>query len=261
MIHAEFRVGEVLGRGFGVYFKNFVSFTIIMAVAYSPLLIYMGTLSLESMTSDEQTTLQLLQNLAQFVLSTLASAMLINGTFQQLRGSHASLASTVAVGFRRFLPALGTLILAFLVLLAPIVIASVLIKVLGDDNPIAIVAAVICAVSAVYLYCALWVSVPAAVVERPGVVGALKRSWQLTKGHRGGIFGLLLLLVLILIGFGMIIGIALTAVEDVTINLWIMIGFSIVFAAVQATITAVGYHDLRLVKDGISVEDLEAVFD
>ena len=44
------------------------------------------------------------------------------------------------------------------------------------------------------IYTVLWLVVPVAVVERPGIVASLRRSSMLTKGYRWQIFGMVLIL-------------------------------------------------------------------
>lgn len=263
MIYAEFRVGSVLDRGFKVYFGNFISFTAIMTVAFVPLLIYMGVLTSDGFSlEDFEGGYQIIQQVAQFVLQTIATALLMFGTFQKLRGRRGSIGATIAVGFRRMFHALGTALLALIVALLPLAVLAFIAALVqqGEEAPIAL-AVIIGIVPTAIIYCMLWVAVPVAVVERTGVIGALRRAAFLTKGHRWGIFGLLLLLGLIGGGFGIIIGMGTAAMKDPMITMWATVVANIVASALGATVTAVGYHDLRLVKDGISVEELESVFD
>ena len=52
----------------------------------------------------------------------------------------------------------------------------------------------------VIVFCMLYVATQAAVLERPGVRGALRRSRELTRGHRFEMFGLVFILGLLSLG-------------------------------------------------------------
>ena len=104
---------------------------------------------------------------------------------------------------------------------------------------------------------------PACIVEQIGLGTSLRRSRDLTKGHRGKIFGLVLLLLLLLLLslVGPLLELALSAVGGETL---VVVGDLISIAIAGATssvIIAVTYHDLRAAKKGIDIEQIAAVFD
>ena len=86
-----------------------------------------------------------------------------------------------------------------------------------------------------------WVAVPVASVERGGVRRALKRSHELTRGHKGRIFRVRLLI-------NFCIGAACLVV--VPIGWWVAGVVAAVGLTVQSAVVVVCYHDLRVLKEG-----------
>lgn len=130
-------------------------------------------------------------------------------------------------------------------------------------RPLAFIALV---VPGLVLYTMWWVAVPVAVLERPGAVASLRRSAELTKGFRWRIFALFLGFLLAVVGGGVLIfGIGLSAdlgavaVDSISIVAgWIL---SAAFMATQAVLVAVSYYQLRVVKEGVGIDEIAAVFD
>jgi len=118
-------------------------------------------------------------------------------------------------------------------------------------------ATVVWGVATLYASIALWVTVPVIIVERLEAFAAFKRSWALTKGNRGAIFGVVLVLlagttvpILLLRSAG---GYSLT--HPLPIPLWSPVGavsllLQLSIIVLFAASTAVFYWELRKVKDG-----------
>jgi hypothetical protein len=109
------------------------------------------------------------------------------------------------------------------------------------------------------IYSAWWVTVPVAVVERAGVVASLKRSADLTRGYRWRVFGILLVLALVNAFVEWIVLVPFNPGEMAHT----IVGFVVTaaFTAWGAVAMAVAYHDLRLEKEGVGVNEIAAVFD
>jgi hypothetical protein len=107
----------------------------------------------------------------------------------------------------------------------------------------------------------LWVVIPAAVVERPGVFPSLSRSAALTKGHRWQVFGILLLIGVVYIVASFIVPRIFAAIGGpvlAQLAQWIV---TAAYTAFSAVVTAVGYCTLRLAKEGVGIEEIAKVFD
>lgn len=96
----------------------------------------------------------------------------------------------------------------------------------------------------------VWMVLPVAVVERPGIVGSLRRSRQLVAGNRSTVFGLLIVLVLMEFALvwsgvlfpGMVFGFELSDTIGFSIFLLVL---TIAFSAFVSVITGVAYVLLR----------------
>jgi hypothetical protein len=114
------------------------------------------------------------------------------------------------------------------------------------------------------LACALAAAIPAAVVERPGVLGALKRSFALTKGKRSAIFAIFLVLSVIAFGvsiFGSYLLPALLASISPLAGVALGLVVNAAFGTLLWIAPAVIYHDLRVEKEGVATAELAAVFE
>lgn len=240
---AAFGVGTVLSRSFPIWIRNLVPFTILSLVVYSPLIIYaFVTFAGGEVTKEAESRYDLVSTLAGRVLDLIVTGAVVYGVFQQVRGQPAGLGDCLRVGFSRLLPVLGIgIIVAVLVTLGllALVIPGILLQLMW------------------------WVAVPVAVVERLGVVGSMQRSAKLTSGEKGTIF--LILLVLGLIQFAVIFGIAFVAAmvlpEAGAAQALVTLLIAIPFGALTAVANAVGYHDLRVAKEGVGIDDLIKVFE
>ncbi len=180
------------------------------------------------------------------VLSSLVTAVLVYGTFQELRGRHASLGDCIARGLAVMVPVIGVSILVGL----SIVVGLILL--IGPG----LVAMTL-----------LWVAIPAAVMERPGVQASLKRSKDLTEDHVWAVFGL----IVILFGAGLVVNFAIAAVlggggpfggdSGSTATILAKLVSDGFFSALGAVVSAVCYHELRRAKEGVGTEQIAAIFD
>lgn len=234
----NFRVGAVLGRGFGILFKNIVPFLFLTGIIFSPLVIYTMLIDTSEITEESIGIWTGVVVLGSIFLSIILEATLIFGTFQELRGRHATIGDCLSQGLRRTFPVLGVALLLMIAVLAGFVALII---------PGFIVMTI------------LWIAIPVAVVEKPGVINSLKRSAQLTKGYRWPIFGIILLL-------GIVENVSGKIVEnidmgDIKLSLILSIAIMAFVSAVKAVVTAVGYHDLRATKEGVDINQIAAVFD
>ena len=196
-----------------------------------------------------------------YVLFTaLLSATLVYGTISELRGSRAGIGECISRGFGQLFPvvAVGLLVaVAFIgTILLFILPGMVYGLILFVNVPIAVFAGITVAVM-------FWAAIPAAVVERPGILASLQRSRDLTRDNRWKLFGTLVVLVVFNIGSGYIleeflgVGVVHAPISVQLLDLLVQAFFSALFAVASA----VAYHDLRIAKDGVSAEEIAGVFD
>jgi len=120
------------------------------------------------------------------------------------------------------------------------------------------------------LVCYWFVVAPAAVAERLGPGGAIKRSSELTAGRRWPIFGMLFLMgiaqavVLLAVAMPLLSGhetdpqVVAHALKRAVIIFVVLVAISEMFTGI---VQAVSYALLRADKDGVSTEELAKVFE
>jgi hypothetical protein len=108
----------------------------------------------------------------------------------------------------------------------------------------------------------MWfVGVPACMVEQLGPWESLKRSTQLTKGHRWKLFGAILVVYLAAGLVSNLITLAFTAVAGALVGLLVTLAWNTVWGAFFATFVVVTYYELRSAKEGADIEQIASVFD
>lgn len=159
---------------------------------------------------------------------------------QQLRGRNASIGDCLGRGFSVLLPVLGVALLQALIIF---------------------VGFILCVIPGIVLSVQLAVAVPAAVEERPGVIGALRRSRDLTRGNGWPVFCVLFVLGLLGYALGYVMARALGPGALASYGQYVQFGLQIVTTALSATAGAVMYYRLRSSKESVDLENLASVFD
>jgi hypothetical protein len=172
--------------------------------------------------------------------SPLATAIILHGTFQHMRGRSVSLGESVSGGLARFLPLLGLMflnalgvMLGFMLLVIPGIILTTM----------------------------WYVAVPSCVVEHTGPARSLGRSRELTKGYRWRIFGLLLIVGLITTIGNVAVAFAANALAGGPVMMIVQFIWQGLVGGFSAALVAVAYYYLRVTKEGVDVEQIAAVFD
>ena len=251
MVQGEFSVGSALGRGIGIWIKNLPSFLILAAIGYAPALIFAATRDPKVLLEPTMGG-RLLEAALNTVGQAVASAGILYGVIQQLRGNHAGIGESLGVGIKRLLPVIGVSIVVALAVFA---------------GTLALL------VPGIIISCMLYVAVPAAVIEKPGLGGALKRSQELTSGYKMQIFGLWLIINVVTFVAAYVI--AKTMIPEPTTftgnlesllskyktMMFVIVALQLVMGSLGAVLNGVVYHDLRAVKEGVATDDLAKVFE
>jgi hypothetical protein len=109
-------------------------------------------------------------------------------------------------------------------------------------------------------YTTLFVGLPPCVVERLGPWTSLRRSRDLTKGYRWKLFAFALLLLVADLG-GSAIASGLGALAGPMAGLGGQLIWTGIWASFSAIVIAVTYYDLRVIKEGVVIDQIAAVFD
>jgi hypothetical protein len=99
------------------------------------------------------------------------------------------------------------------------------------------------------------------MLEGLGPLQSMRRSAALTKRHRWKVFGIYVLIVVVSALTGSGIRVVFAAAGFATGGMLAMTVWNALFSAYHSIIVAVMYHDLRVLKDGIDIDRIAAVFD
>ena len=188
---ARFEIGRILERMAGVLRRKFASLALI-ALLLSALPHALGALLVLASHHDVGEFAPVLHQWGPVfwvmgVLGVLSAILLqpalLFGVAKDLTGARASLSEMLAVAVRTALPVLAVGIVVGLA----VGVAAIFLIVPGI-----IVGLILC------------VALPARVLEGPGVIRALNRSADLTRGHRWSILGFFLILMLVFIVISMV---------------------------------------------------------
>lgn len=254
-----FGVGRVIARTFSAWWHHVLVFSLLTLIAYVPLLLlsWLGGMPIPGVTAPSLAAFDpaaaaapptlpqgfWLAYFATMLLFLVEVGAITHGVINYLAGKRVSLGAMIATGVRRLVPLLVVGILCYVMVL---------------------VGFVFLVVPGVILGCALAVAIPAVVVERPGVFGAIKRSFALTRGKRFAIFVAFLVFLVVLMGVTAVGGFLLpqlTASFSPMLGTWLGLAVNVAFGTLLWVAPGVVYHDLRVAKDGVSTAQLVAVFE
>jgi hypothetical protein len=248
----DFKVFRAIGLAFKAWFANFIPITVLAAVLYSPIFIWVASLpkfdqSLEG--GGNQAWLDAWMRLftrGPWVLvgiSSLLAPLITYRVIQYMNGTKSSMMTSLKFGLRGVIPA---------IILAGATNVAQLIPFGG--------------IIGIIITCYWFVAAPAAVTEQLNPIAALGRSSQLTTGRRGGIFGLNFLLGIIVIGVMFVV--AMPLIDDPAKNAGefnrvalTVLGIICVFQLFTGIVQAVSYSLLRTDKDGVTNDELARVFE
>lgn len=247
----EFRIGQVLGKSLSVYFRNIISFSLISLIVTAPSLFFgLQVVSADPLLSWNPTILKGLSTLFGLALPFIAAAMLAYGTVQDLRGKRATFSECFVRGVKLLFPVLGVAAVAVLMTIAGLLFLII---------------------PGLVIMTIYWVAIPAAVVERKGVAFSLNRSNDLTEGYQWRVFAILVVLWLVEFAAGSLYGLGLRfsmGVPEMVQNnslgvvlAWIDHALLVIFTSIRAVAMGVGYFTLRMVKEGVDIEEIARVFD
>jgi hypothetical protein len=271
----DFRVGRVLSQSTSVFQRNFPALFVIGIVAYLPVQLFSlwfatqaQLISVGAVSAAQVGLFAFLFFFVSIVFSMLSQAIILHMAFQNMRNQSANIIESLKLGIRRFFPLLllGICIGILMVLVAMGVGLAVGVTTLISGNTmssvlVAIAAALLGLAALALLYTMWFVAVAACVVDRRWPFSALRRSAQLTKGFRWRIFGLLLLLLVTSTIVSLMIRLLASPLGGIPLTFVAGLAWAAVIGAFYAIVVAVSYHDLRVAKEGMDIEQIASVFD
>ena len=239
----RFDVGGILHCGLALYLRRLPAVGALMVILCAPMVLFHP---LALVLPSPPDTLPLssgairdgIELLVALVFETLLEASLAYFTVRALRFGAPSVGETIVHALRCF----------------PLVLVVVFVVVL-----MALLGLAAFVVPGIMVLAAFFVVVQVAAVERQNVGATLRRSLALTRGHRWPIFGLLLVLFIPYVIVEIAVGFAVLSFAPVFVELAETLA-TIFFTGIWGVVTAVAYHDLRVLKDGWDARNAAQVF-
>lgn len=259
-----FQVGTTLRRAFSTYLSNFISFNLMGLIVGLPGLLlvvlflfaigfgFFAMLPAEGVPVEEMPDfgfIHLLGFIGVLVLVVsiqyLMVAVIVDGTLQHLGGRRPRMGAALRRGLGRIVP---VVLVAF--------ITGVLFSV---GWMFFVVPGIIFAL----MFC---VAVPVVMAEGKGVFASLARSRALTRGQRWRLLGLFILALVLSFMATAVLIVPLQLLTLVAPELSVIAGFAqlalqLFITVFFAVLLGVVYHDLRVAKEGVSTDQVAAVFD
>lgn len=256
----EFRVAEVLRTTFAVYGQNLRCLVLLVLITFAPLLVLMAfnpppdppdlPLPTQDPEQSREVMAAFLPAWKDFYLSFAWYWMALSLCAFWLQGA---VAYVVVRALRSNPPTLRQALWQSWRAIPCVFVVALLMT-------LAIAfAALLFLVPGIIVALMLWVAIPAAVVERR-YGSALRRSYDLTLGHKGPLFGLMILLFI----FQTACTLVLPAIATDLAPRFAPLIEAVVTAAtgsVSAVVYAVCYHDLRALKEGGGSSAVARVFE
>jgi hypothetical protein len=240
---SDFRVGPVLSRSATILSQHFLIFFLIGVVANLPSVLLQKwgeALATSPGTTSQGAVLLIIGGVLSFVLAMISQAIMVHASFQAMRMRPVNVGESLKVGLSRVFP---------------IILLAILMGLLGG------LATLLLIVPGLIVMTMWFVSTPACVVERTGPWTSMKRSAALTKGHRWKVFGLILLLIGVSVIVAILVQLLLTQVGSTILVLLGTLLWGALWTAYYSIAVVMTYHDLRVAKEGIDIEQIAAVFD
>jgi hypothetical protein len=229
---------EIVDAAFSLYHRHAMQYTLVTAIAYSPVLII--SLMMPGLRNP-QTPFDLMAVLPVYLVSiitvSLVSAVILHMGSDAYLGRQPDVARTIGAVAPRVLALLAAnLLTGFLIIIGFVFLIFPALYVIARYFP-----------------------VPQAVVlEGKGPFAALERASELTKGRKGHVLITLLLVFGIYIVLSVGVTVTATLMGSPTISLVISTLMNIVVYPILNLVSMVLYYDLRIRGEGFDVEHMSA---
>ncbi len=239
-MNERFTLGKVLATGVRVWGTNLVPFLVITALVLAPIAAWGIWFTGAEHTAHEIRVYRLEASGLRFVLDAMTQAALTYGVVMELQGRRATIGACISTGLVRFFPVLGVAILTTLFWILGLFALNV---------------------PGIVLYCVMYVAIPSSVIERPGLFGAIKRSGELTEGHRLEIFALAVIVIGGVFGLNRLLPMHPRTVAEAQQAQSLRLAIEVLYDSLAATLNAVAYFYLRQEKEGTTAAELAKVFE
>jgi hypothetical protein len=289
----EFRIGHVFSQSWSVLSQNIFKICVVTGPAVLPLLLIPlalpanigGPLGGPVAVGPSGINLSAINPFAFFgsmavvlvilmVVFNLSEAMVLYIAVEHMRRKPVNLIDGLKVALGRFFPLIGIILLIMLALFGVVflvgIVAGAFAALPGLVPAILTPILVLLSLVPYFTLIIMWsVARPACVVEGLGPLRSLRRSRELTRGHRWKILGLILLtllcLLVVLVIVGIVFGVATVLGGAVIFAAPLMRYISLILNAILLAffwiLIAVTYRDLRVAREGIDTDQIATVFE
>lgn len=250
----RFGIGRSLLMSFGVLGRNFGPMALI-AVVITAIQSVVDLVLSGDPTGGEGSGSSVLGA----VTYAFITAPMTYATFQDLRGTRVGVGEMMSRGFGRVVRVMFTSLVVGLAIMVPIVVA-VVVGMIAIPLLYPLLAAA--GLGVLYIIVIWFVAVPVQVMESGGFGAGFKRAADLSRGHRWGILGLLLIYAVLIIAlFAAVLAAIDLIVGHPIIVLLFYIPLGAFSSAMGAILPAVVYFLLRAEKEGVGIDEIAKVFD
>ncbi len=256
-------VGSVLARSLRTCLRNAPAFLLLSFIAHAPAILMAWLQASGAWHVRSLPRLRVLLLLIDSVASLIATGFVAYGVFEDLRGRRASLFASLGASVNRMGSIVGAAIRLIFYMAIFFVLCGFALGVVNNTLPAAargpFSALAVLGALAVF-YCRFYVVIPVAVVERAWASRSIERSIALTDGQKWRVAGVVLPLVALDVLVARLDNQYALAYGAITWWVLYTVG-TVVLGMLSSTASAVTYHDLRLLKDGVGVDELAQVFE
>lgn len=269
----SFQIGDTISKAFSAWIANWVPFTLMSILVYSPFFVWTWWRFRPGadITEGDVTTWGQITSIGGLVLAQVLTGGLTYGVVEHLRGKRASLGACIGVGLSRLVPVLPVSlavcgIFALVIFLAMFPAIALLFAV-GTGPLFIFLLMLMMFVPVIWVACKYAVAVPVAGLEKAMVGDSLRRSAQLTRGRRMSIFIIFLVIGIVTGVAGKLVSILVTdprvrAGVDLRPHLFATLGYDVLITnTLNAVANVVIYYGLRVSIEGAEIDEIAKVFD
>lgn len=240
----EYSFGETIGKGFNLYFNNFIQIFIISLLCQIPLFLFMnytGIFNPEEITFTLNMARSLTVYFANIITKLILSAWITYFVSRRFLEDSSIVTNPKSSGL--------------ILLLFKSIILSIAVGFLTLLGCVALI------VPGIIIAIGYSIATNVLVVERKSIWQSMKRSWSLTRGDRGQIFGLSFVTGIIVGFFVFVIAMLIQfLVRDIQWVGYLNTMLSALTEPITSCITVIIYFNMRIKKEGFNIEHLTEQF-
>ena len=243
----EYSFGGTIGKGFNLYFDNFLQIFLISLLCQIPLMLVMPSNNWVMEPGRVERAVAYIIQIAAFALLNVIIQAFLS-------------AFVISLISQKFLENSGTVFEAkftsILRLIFPVAGLSLLVGLLTFLGGIALI------IPGIIIALGYSIAVNVMVIERENIRNSMRRSWELTRGAKGRIFGLLLVAGIIVACIRLpLLYLLQTIFKKVEFQPYLEMFVSALLEPIYACILVVVYFNLRIKKEGFNIEHLTKQFE